>query len=262
MWTSIYLKCIWQTFFAQLNLPNVQISVAKKIFDSDFPSPCFDVPKASNFTSGGVQDHDTKNRRLGTIVTSIQDSKHHEKQISQSFSYSEPINLLRHGTIVHCLWGNKKMSEKSVFREAWSPELTSQSFPVPSFWSCGFVPHWKWNLMLLVHQNTGKENRYGKNFFAVLISTLGRFNRANKKNLSYTLKVTLSMVASEIAVRIYSVTAEYNLKALCVPWLWKGPMMMMMIFLCQMETFVYIVTVVVLNLWYFCQLLGIYYFDF
>ena len=63
------------------------ISVAKKIFDSDFPSPCFDVPKASNFTSGGVQNCETKNRGLGTIVTSIQDSKPREKQISPTFSY-------------------------------------------------------------------------------------------------------------------------------------------------------------------------------
>ena len=173
--------------FAQLNLPNVLISVAKFFFDSDFPSPCFDVPKASNFTSAGVQNRDTKNRRLGTIVTSIQDSKPCEKQISQSFSYCELINFLRNGTIVRCLWENKKTSEKSVFREAWSPELTPQSFPVPCFWSSGFVPHRKWNLMLLVHQNTGKENRYGKNLFAVLISTLGRFDRANKKSLSYTL---------------------------------------------------------------------------
>ena len=55
------------------------ISVAKKFFDSDFLSPCFDAPKASNFTTGGVQNRDTKNRRLGTIVTSIQDSKDHEK---------------------------------------------------------------------------------------------------------------------------------------------------------------------------------------
>ena len=86
----------------------------------------------------------------------------------QSFSYSELINLLRNGTIVHSLSENKKTSEKSVFREAWSPELTSQSFPVPSFWSRGFVPHRKWNLMLLVHQNTGKENRYGKNFLLYL----------------------------------------------------------------------------------------------
>ena len=145
------------------------------------------MPKASNFTSGGVQNRGTKNRRLRTIVTSIQDSKPREKQISQSVSYYELINLLKNGTIVRCLRENKKTSEKSVFREAWSPELTSQSFPVPCFWSRGFVPYRKWNLMLLVHQNTGKENRYGKNVFAVLISTLGRFDRASKKNLSYTL---------------------------------------------------------------------------
>ena len=140
------------------------------------------MPKASNLTSGGIQNRDTKNRRLGTIVTSILDSKPRE-QISQSFSYCELISLLRNGTIERCLRENKKTSEKSVFREAWSPELTSQSFPVPCFCSRGFVPHRKWNLMLLVHQNTGKENRYGKNFFAVLISTLGRFDRANKKKI-------------------------------------------------------------------------------
>ena len=79
------------------------ISVAKIFFDSDFPSPCFDVPKASNFSSAGVQNRDTKNRRLGTIVMSIQDSKPREKQISHSFSYCELINLLRNGTVVHCL---------------------------------------------------------------------------------------------------------------------------------------------------------------
>ena len=54
------------------------------------------------------------------------------------------------------------MTEKSVFREAWSPELMSQSFPVSCFWCRGFVLHWKWNLTLLAHQNTGKENRYRK----------------------------------------------------------------------------------------------------
>ena len=114
-------------------------------------------------------------------------------QFSQSFSYCELINLLRNGTIVRCLWENKKTSEKSVFREAWSPELTSQSFPVPCFWSHGFVPHRKWNLMLLIHQNRGKENRYRKNFFATLISTLGRFNRANKKK-----SVIYSLILIEI----------------------------------------------------------------
>ena len=75
-----------------------------------------------------------------------------------------------------------------VFREASSPELTSQSFPGPWFQSRSFVPQRKWNLMLLVHQNTGKENHCGKNFFAVLISTLDRFDWANKKkSVIYTL---------------------------------------------------------------------------
>ena len=115
--TSV-LKCIWQTFFiCSIESPQCNDKCSKKkFFDSDFPSPCFDVPKASNFTSGRVQNRDTKNRRLGTIVTSIQDSKPREKQISQSFSY------------------------------------------------CG-----------------------RKNVFAVLISTLGRFYRAKKKSVIYTL---------------------------------------------------------------------------
>ena len=93
----------------------------KKCFDSDFPSPCFDVPKASNFTSGGVQNRDIKNRRLGMIVMSIQDSKPRKKQISQSFSYCELINLLRNGTIVRSLWENKKTSEICFSRglESW-----------------------------------------------------------------------------------------------------------------------------------------------
>ena len=108
-----------------------------------FSIAIFHVTKVSNFTSGGVQSRETKNSRLGMIVTSFQDFKLREKQISQSFSYCELINSLRNGTILRCLLENKKMSEKYVFREAWSPEMTSQSFPVSCFWSRGFVPHRK-----------------------------------------------------------------------------------------------------------------------
>ena len=35
------------------------------------------------------------------------------------------------------------------------------------FWSRGFVPHRKWKLTLLVHQNKGKENRYREIKFAI-----------------------------------------------------------------------------------------------
>ena len=86
---NLFFKVYMTDFFlfARLNLPNVLISIAKKNFDSDFPSPCFDVPKASNFTSSGVQNHETKNRRQGMIVTSFQDFKLRKKQISPTFSY-------------------------------------------------------------------------------------------------------------------------------------------------------------------------------
>ena len=54
--------------------------------------------------------------------------------------------------------------------------------------------------MLLVHQNTGKENRYGKNFFATLISTLGRFNPANKKK---SVIYTEDMIRDDESVKIF-----------------------------------------------------------
>ena len=137
--------------------------------------------KSINFTPGGVQNCKTKNRRLGMTVTSIQDFKPREKQISPTFSYFLINNALLYHFLADWLAHNKKMTKKSVFRKAWSPELMPQSFPVSCFRSRGFVPHRKWNLTLLAHQNMGKENRYRKNCFATLISTLGRFNRANKK---------------------------------------------------------------------------------
>ena len=77
---SVYLKLdikllkVYMTYFfliCSIKSPQCADNYRNFFFDSDFPSPCFDVPKASNFTSGGVQNRDTKNRRLGTIVTSI-----------------------------------------------------------------------------------------------------------------------------------------------------------------------------------------------
>ena len=48
---------IWHIFFiCSTKSPQCTDKYSKKNFDSDFPSPCFDVPKASNFTSGGVQN--------------------------------------------------------------------------------------------------------------------------------------------------------------------------------------------------------------
>ena len=67
------------------------------------------------------------------IVTSFQDFKFREKQISPTFSYFLINNALLYHFLANWLAHNKKMTEKSVFREAWSPEVTSQSFPVSRF---------------------------------------------------------------------------------------------------------------------------------
>ena len=128
-------------------------------------------------------------RRLGTIVTSIQDSKPREKQISQSFSYCELINLLRNSTIVRCLWENKKTSEKCFSRglKSW---IDVTIVPNPLFLGSRFCTNRKWNLMLLVQQNTGKENRYGENLFCCTNQYIGEiWSSKLKKNMSYTLKV-------------------------------------------------------------------------
>ena len=118
---------------------------------------------------------------------SIQDSKPREKQICQLFSYCELINLLRNGTIVRCLWENEKTWEKSVFREAWSSDTI---VPSPLFLVSRFCtpPEVKFDTFATSKHGKGK-SLWKKTFFAVLISTLGRFDRANKKNLSYTLQV-------------------------------------------------------------------------
>ena len=161
---------------------------------SEFPFPCFDVPKASNSTSGGVQNRETKNRGLETIVTSIQDSKPREKQISPTFSYILIKNALLYHFLANWLAHNKKMTEKSVFREAWSPELMSQSFLVSCFWCCGFVPHRKWNLTLLAHQNTGKENHYRKFFSLHLSAHWGDLIEQIKKICHTHLNVKWSII--------------------------------------------------------------------
>ena len=102
----------------------------------DFSSPCFDVAKTWNLTPGGVQNRETKttDRRLGVTVTSFQELNFLWKQISPTFSYFLINNEFLYHFLANLLAHNKKMTEKSVFREAW---MTSQSFPVSCFWSRG-----------------------------------------------------------------------------------------------------------------------------
>ena len=128
-----------------------------------------------------------KNRGLGTIVTSIQDSKPREKQISPTFSYFLINNALLYHFLANWLAHNKKMTEKSVFREA-SGVLNwrHNRFQSPVFGVAVLYPTGS-EIWRFWHIKTRGRKITVKNFFATLISTLGRFNRANKKNLSYTL---------------------------------------------------------------------------
>ena len=74
------------------------------------------------------------------------------------------------------------MTEKSVFREAWSPIVPSLLFLVSRFCT---PPEVKYDAFGTSKHGEGKS--LSKMFFATLISTLGRFNRGYKKNLSHTL---------------------------------------------------------------------------
>ena len=111
-----HLKCIWQFFFfcSIKSLQCTHDKYSKKIFDSDSPFPCFDAPKESKFTSGGVQNRETNNRRPGTIMTSFQDFKLREKQISLTFTYFLINNALLCHFVANWLVHNKKMTEKRL----------------------------------------------------------------------------------------------------------------------------------------------------
>ena len=151
-------------------------------------------------------NREIKSRRLGTIVTSFQDFKLRENRFSDIFllSYKQRTIVPFFSELISSRYENDWEICFSRSLKSWN-DITI--IPVSYFWSRGFVPHRKWNLTLLVHQNTGKENCYRKFFFAIHISTLRRFNRANKKNLSYTL---LRLQCLQFTLRLLYVPAKYE----------------------------------------------------
>ena len=150
--------------FARLNLPNVLISIPKKFFHSVFPSTYFDVPKASNFTSGGVKNRETKNRTGNDcdVISGLQASRKTDFSDIYLFSYKQR-------TIVSFL------SELISSHRKWLRNL---------FFARSGVLKWRHNRS----QSPGRKIA-NKKFFSYTISTLRRFNRANKKKKSviYTL---------------------------------------------------------------------------
>ena len=127
--TSMPLKCIWQTIFTcSIKSPQCTDKYSQKIFSIVIFLPrvlMYQKRQISLPVPTRVQNHETKNRRLGTIVTSFHDSKPREKQISPTFTYFLINNALLYHFLVKWLAHNKKMNKKYVFREAWGPEMTS-----------------------------------------------------------------------------------------------------------------------------------------
>ena len=174
------LKCIWQTFFiCSIKSPQCTDKCSKEYFSM------------ANFLPRALMYQKCQ------ISLPVSPS---EKQISPTLSYFLIINALLYHFLANWLAHNKKMTEKSVFRGAWSPEMTLQSFQVSCFLSRGFVPHRKLNLTHLVSQNTGKENRYRNFFFAGISVHLGDLvEQIKKKSVIYTFNP--DCVAAERASR-------------------------------------------------------------
>ena len=80
-WCSDYqvceIKIIWQIVFI--------CSIKSQCTDKNISIAIFDAPKTWNVTSGGVQNRETKNRRLGMIVTSFPDEVSGKSDFSDIF---------------------------------------------------------------------------------------------------------------------------------------------------------------------------------
>ena len=146
--------------------------------------------KSVKFHFWGVQNRETWNRRLGTIGTSFQDFKILEKQISPTFYF--PINntLLYH-FLANWLAHNKKMTERNLFFASlgvlnWRHNRSqSPVFGVAVLYPTGSEIWRLWHI-----KTRGRKIAIEKISLLHLSSTLGRFNRANKKrSVIYTLMI-------------------------------------------------------------------------
>ena len=184
-------KCIWQIFllFARQNLHNVLVRLNSKrtiYFDCNFPSPYFDVPKKWNFTSDGVQTHETKNRRLGMIVTSLQDLKFHWEQISSTFSYFLTNNAVLYHFLANLLAHNNEMTEKSLFRKLKVLKWRHNRSHSPFFLVSWFRTPAKVKFHVFGTSNTGKEKRF-RICFSYTYQYVVEILSSKKEKLLYTL---------------------------------------------------------------------------
>ena len=177
----IYQLNLWQIFlFARLNPPNVLLSIAKYFIDSDFPSPFFNVQKPQISLPVGYKTARPKSGDWERLWSHFRTSSFAKNRFLRHF-----LIYYKQRTIVP--FHSELISSKQE-NDAWSPEMTSQSFLVSCFWSGGFVPHRKWHLTLLVHQTRGKKIIAIETFSLLYTSVHWRdLIKQIKKILSYTL---------------------------------------------------------------------------
>ena len=178
--TSMPLKCIWQTIFTcSIKSPQCTDKYSQKIFSIVIFLPrVLMYQKRQISLPVGFKTARPKYRRLGTIVTSFQDSKPREKQISPTFTYFLINNALLYHFLVNWLAHNKKMRNLFFAKLAvlkWRHNRSQSPVLVSRFYT---PPEVKFDAFCTSKHGEGKS--LSKNFFAILISTLGR---ANKKSL-------------------------------------------------------------------------------
>ena len=176
---KVYMTSLF--LFARLNLPNVLISMAKKISIAIF------LPRVLMYQKHQISLPVGYNQKTGDWEWL---SRHFRtpslpNQISPTFSYFLINNALLYHFLVNWLAHNKKMRNLFFAKLAvlkWRHNRSQSPVLVSRFYT---PPEVKFDAFCTSKHGEGKS--LSKNFFAILISTLGRFNRASKNSLSYTL---------------------------------------------------------------------------
>ena len=164
--------------FNQCNLHNVLISNSKKYSRTIFLRIVLIYQKCEISLLVGYCK--TESRRLGMIVISFQDTYFHRKHFSVILlSWAKKLHL----EMVQKCTAHKKIRKwlRTLFFFVQLNVLKCRhdhsKFPVSRF-----VPHWKWNFLFLVHQNTNNSFFYFCYTYQYIVEILS----SKSKNLLYT----------------------------------------------------------------------------
>ena len=152
---AFHLKCIWQIFFiCSIKSPQCADKCRKKVFSiAIFLSRVLMYQKHQISLPVGYRPKTGDWERLWRQFRTPRLAKN---RFLRPFSYFLINNALLYHFLANWLAYNKKMTEKSVFRDAWIPELTSQSFPVSCFWCFCTPPEVKFDAFGTSKHGEGK----------------------------------------------------------------------------------------------------------